>query len=49
LICNWLWFITEPLVDDVGEMMNMMETTQLDFSLEILISSFGALAVGPDL
>ncbi len=30
-----LWFITEPLVDDVGEMMNMMETTHLDFFMEI--------------
>jgi hypothetical protein len=30
-----LWFVIEPLVDDVGEMMNMMETTHLDFFMEI--------------
>jgi hypothetical protein len=30
-----LWFVTKPLVDDVGEMTNVMETTRLDFFMEI--------------
>ncbi len=30
-----LWFVIEPHVDYVGEMTNMMETTQLDFFMEI--------------
>jgi hypothetical protein len=46
---NWLWFITKPHVDDVGEMMNMMETIQQGFYLEILISPFSAPIVGLDL
>ncbi len=31
----FLWFVIEPLVDDVGEMTNVMETTRLDFFMEI--------------
>jgi hypothetical protein len=44
-----LWFITKPLVDHVGEMKNVMETTQLYLFLEIQISPFGAPMVCLDL
>jgi hypothetical protein len=30
-----MWFEIELLVDDVGQMKNMMETIQLDFFLKI--------------
>ncbi len=26
-----MWFVIAPLIDDVREMMNVMETTQVDF------------------
>jgi hypothetical protein len=44
-----LWFIIKPHVGDVGEMKDMMGTTQLDFFLEIHIFPFGAFAVCFDL
>ncbi len=44
-----LWFIIKPHVGDVGEMNDMMGTTQLDFFLEIHIFPFGAFAVCFDL
>jgi len=40
-----LWFVIKTPIGDVGEMKNMMGTTQLDFFLEIQSSPFGALMV----
>jgi hypothetical protein len=44
-----LWLVTEPFVSDVCEMRIVMETTQLDFFLEIQISPFSAHVVCFDL
>jgi hypothetical protein len=44
-----LWFVIALLINDVGEMMNVMETTQLDFFWEIQIFTSNAPVVCLDL